>query len=149
MAEPGERPNTAPADAESDASTDNPEAPQASGAGGASGGRAGPQESLGGALTGLMGVLLRRGRVGVERAAVQTRFRLDLRQLKRDRDVMYQKLGRELRALIEAGELHHAGLARGVERIAELDRKIAAVEGDLGVVGAPDDEPAEDPAEGA
>lgn len=132
MSDPEERASAASSD---------PAAEQGEEQGARAGGSARPpQESLGEALSGLVGVLFRRGRVGVERAAVQTRFRLDLRQLKRDRDLMYQKLGRELRTLIAAGEITHPGLVRGVERIGELDRKIAEVEADLGVVGAPDDE---------
>ena len=99
--------------------------------------------SLGDALVGLVGVLFKRGRSGVERAAVQTRFRLDLRQLRRDREVMYQKLGRELRALLESGELTHAGLSRGVERIRELDRRIEEVERDASLAGVGPEDPVE------
>lgn len=83
------------------------------------------------AMVGLARVVLRRGRAGARRAASSGRIRLDLRQLRRDRDVMYQKLGREVRHLVEGGEVSHPGLSRGVERIRELEEQIAAVEADL------------------
>lgn len=79
------------------------------------------------ALAGLLRVALKRGGKEARKFADSSRVRLDLRQLKRDRDVMYQKLGREVRALVEGGEVVHPGLTRGVERIEELDARIAAV----------------------
>ena len=83
------------------------------------------------AVLGLARVVFRRGREGARRAASSGRVRLDLRQLRRDRDVMYQKLGREVRHLVEGGEVEHPGLARGVQRIRDLEEQIAAVEADL------------------
>ncbi|MCK6506011.1 hypothetical protein L6R53_21950 [Myxococcota bacterium] len=83
------------------------------------------------AMLSLARVVLRRGRDGAKRAASSGRVRLDLRQLRRDRDVMYQKLGREARHLLEGGEVQHPGLARGVERIKEIEARIAQVEADL------------------
>ena len=47
-----------------------------------------------------------------------------LRSLKKDRSKMYEKLGREVEQLSEAGEIHHPGLLRGVERIQALAKKI-------------------------
>lgn len=86
---------------------------------------------LGSALLGLARVVFRQGRVRAKQAAATGRVRLDLRQLRRDRDVMYQKLGREVVHLQEGGELQHPGLARGVERIREIEARIAEVEADL------------------
>ncbi len=94
--------------------------------------------------SGLLGVLFDRGRRELERAASTTRVRLDLRQLRKDREAMYQKLGREVRSLLEGGEIQHPGLQRGVERIAELDRKITQVESDMSLAGIPP-EPEQDP----
>ena len=65
-----------------------------------------------------------RGRKEFTRAAEQGRVQLDLRQLKRDRNTMYEKLGREARALVEGGEVNHPGLLRGVSRIRTLDEQI-------------------------
>lgn len=98
-----------------------------------------PREEPRGQARGTMGVLLGalfdRGRRELERAASTTRVRLDLRQLRKDRDTMYLKLGREARSLIEAGEIEHPGIRRGVERIAEIDKKIAQVEAEMSLAG--------------
>ena len=117
--------------------TDQPSPPPA----GAEGGAAEPEApgALGDALGSVMAVLWRRGRVELERAATTGRVRLDARMLRRDRERMYQKLGREVRALVEGGEVTHPGLVRGVERIEALDARIEAV-----VAGMATTEPAED-----
>ena len=85
----------------------------------------------------LFGLLARRGREELERAASQTRVRLDLRQLRRDREAMYAKVGREVRALLDGGEIQHPGLARGVDRIREIEKKIADVEAEMASAGIP------------
>jgi hypothetical protein len=54
--------------------------------------------------------------------------RFELRQLRRDRQRMFEKLGREVVHLVDGGELSHPGLIRGAERIRQLDGQIAAVE---------------------
>ena len=118
-------------------STVEPEEPREptsdEGAAGAAGGEAkGSARSL---LGTLLGGVMDRGKRELERMASGTRVRLDLRQLRKDRDVMYQKLGRETRALLEGGEIQHPGLARGLERILELDRKITAVEAEMSMAG--------------
>jgi len=74
------------------------------------------------------------------------RERLTLRQLRADRDRMYQKLGKEARHLHEAGELEHPGVARGVARIRELEKKISDLEDQLRAVGLePEQEPEQTP----
>lgn len=83
----------------------------------------------------LLGKLFRRGRVEVEKAARKGRERLTLRQLRSDRDRMYQKLGKEARNLLEAGELDHPGIRKGVERIAELERRLQELEDELRNLG--------------
>ncbi len=87
--------------------------------------------ALGEALGSLLKVVFTRGRTELSRVASTSRVRLDLRQLRKDRDVMYQKLGREVRSLVDGGEIEHPGLVRGAQRIAEMDAKIEAVEQDL------------------
>lgn len=95
-----------------------------------------PRENTGRAALGLLlGALVRRGKTELERAASQTRVRLDLRQLRRDREAMYAKVGRETRSLLEGGEIRHPGLERSVSRIAEIEKKIAEVEAEMAGAG--------------
>jgi hypothetical protein len=81
---------------------------------------------VGDALGIFVQALVSRGRSGLERVAHEGRLRMELRQLRKDRDVMLQKLGREAKALLEGGEIDHPGLRRGATRIDELDQRIAA-----------------------
>ena len=83
--------------------------------------------AVGDAIGILVQAIVRRGRSGLERFAHEGRLRMELRQLKRDRDTMLQKLGREAKALLEGGEIDHPGLRRGALRIDELDANIAAM----------------------
>ncbi len=83
---------------------------------------------LGKAVLDVARVLFRQGRTRARKAAEGGRVRLDLRQLRRDRDVMYQKLGREVVHLVDGGEVSHPGLVRGVARIRELEARIDQVE---------------------
>ncbi len=92
-------------------------------------------EPLADMLSDLVGKLWRRGRVEMEKAARKGRERLTLRQLRSDRDRMYQKLGKEARQLLEGGELDHPGLRRGVERIRELEAKLLEAEDAVRAVG--------------
>ena len=109
---------------EQDGTQQEPEAEQAGANPDASAGAS----PLGDALAGLVRTVLARGRTEAARLATDGRTRLELRQLRRDRQAMYGKLGREVRALLEAGEVDHPGIRRGVERIADLDRRSAEVE---------------------
>lgn len=118
---------------------------ETAGQGGASeaegGGTRGAAEApLADAMADLVGKLWRRGRVELEKAARKGRERLTLRQLRADRDRMYQKLGKEARQLLEAGELEHPGLRRGVERIRELETRILEAEDAARGAGEPVDE---------
>jgi hypothetical protein len=79
---------------------------------------------LGDAMADLLGRILRRGRAEIEKAARRGRDRLALRQMRSDRDRMYQKLGKEARHLLEAGEIDHPGLRKGVERVRELEARL-------------------------
>ncbi len=100
----------------------------------------GARRELGDALGELMGRLLHRGRLEVERAARLGRERLTLRQLRIDRDRMYQKLGKEARHLLEGGELTHPGVRRGVERIKDLEARILEMEDQIRARGGQVDE---------
>ena len=95
-----------------------------------------PEEGpLGEAFADLFGKILRRGRSELERAARRGRERLALRQLRSDRDRMYAKLGKETRSLLEAGEIEHPGLRKGVERIVELEAKLTDATSQLAAHG--------------
>ena len=91
--------------------------------------------ALVGAVGDIMGKIWKRGRVEAERAAKKGRERLALRQLRIDRDRMYEKLGKEARHLVEGGEVHHPGLERGVERIRDLEARIEEAEREVPVTG--------------
>lgn len=95
----------------------------------------------GAALVDALGQVLRRavrrGRQEVGRAAAQGRVRMELRQLRQDRQRMFEKLGREVVLLVDAGELTHPGMIRGAERIRQVDAQIAQVEADLRARGEP------------
>jgi len=74
----------------------------------------------------LLGHLGRQGKVGVGRAQERGRHELEIRQLKKDRSKRLEKLGREVMALVDGGELTHPGLAAHMAHIQGLDRKIQA-----------------------
>jgi len=68
--------------------------------------------------------LLNLGREHLSEAAVDGRKLLELRSLKKDKLKMYEKLGREVEWLIEAGEINHPGLKRGIEKIQEIEEQM-------------------------
>ena len=68
--------------------------------------------------------LLNLGKEQLSEAAVDGRKILELRSLKKDKVRLYEKLGREVQWLIEAGEITHPGLMRGIEKIQDLDEQI-------------------------
>jgi len=98
-----------------DASTETPSFGQAAGV-------------LGEAFGQAMRVALRRGRSEVGRAATTGRHRLQVRQLKADRDAMLRKIGLEVLRLVEAGEISHPGLLRSAQRVSELDVELEDLE---------------------
>lgn len=65
-----------------------------------------------------------RGKERLGLIAQQSKKKLALRSLRKDRSKMYEKLGREVEQLCAAGEVHHPGLLRGVERIQALEKQI-------------------------
>jgi hypothetical protein len=97
----------------------------------------GEEGPIGEAVSDLLGKLWRRGRVEVEKAARRGRERLALRQMRADRDRMYQKLGKEARQLVEGGDLDHPGLRKGIARITELEARILEAEDALKSQGEP------------
>ena len=76
---------------------------------------------------GLISAIRQKGKKEIGRMAQDGRKQLELRSLKKDRHKMYEKIGREVERLIEAGDIEHPGLIRGIERIHQLDERIAAL----------------------
>ena len=70
----------------------------------------------------------RRSRTEIGRAAEQVKLSMELRQVRRDRKTRLEKLGREVCALVEGGEVDHPGLKRGVGKVHELDEIITTLE---------------------
>lgn len=70
--------------------------------------------------------MMERGRSGLDRAAKSGRSQLELRQLQKDLDHFWMRLGKTAFRLVEAGEIDHPALRKAMERIDELERKIDA-----------------------
>jgi hypothetical protein len=87
-----------------------------------------PADLLAEALLALARRALRGGRRRAALAAQTSRKRLELRQLQRDRDAFWGRLGKTAYRLVQAGELDHPALRRAMERIDELEARIAEVE---------------------
>ena len=65
-----------------------------------------------------------RGRAELGKAAKTGRERLELRQLQKDLDHFWARLGKTSRRLVEAGEIDHPALRKAMERIDELEQRI-------------------------
>lgn len=69
-----------------------------------------------------------RGRQEVERAATLGRVRLELRQLARDRDQFWIRLGKTAYRLVESGDIEHPALAKAMKRLDEIESRIGDLE---------------------
>jgi hypothetical protein len=85
-------------------------------------------DKAGESLGDLMGRFFSKGKTELEKVARKGRDHIHIRQLKNDRDKLYQKLGREARNLLDAGEIKHPGLEVAIERILELEKRIQEAE---------------------
>jgi hypothetical protein len=96
-------------------------------------------------LTGLLGTLVRqvadRGRARVGRQLRNTRHQLEVRQLKRDREHFWIRLGKTAYRLVEAGEIEHSALQKAIERIQAIDRQIEELEAQPEDVAEPGSDP--------
>lgn len=73
--------------------------------------------------------VLNRGRNGVGRAADAGRSRLELRQLQKDRDAFWVRLGKTAYHLVGDGEIEdHPALRKAIDRIEALERQIASLQ---------------------
>jgi len=87
-------------------------------------GEALPADSVVSLLKDLFGFMSSRGKEGIGRAQERGRHQLELRQLRKDRSKRLEKLGREVMALHDAGEVAHPGLAAHLDHIRALDSRI-------------------------
>ena len=71
----------------------------------------------------VVALLRTQGRTRIEEAARWTRRRVELHQASKDIDTLYQKLGRELVCLVEAGEVDHPGLVKRAARIRDEEAR--------------------------
>lgn len=85
-------------------------------------------DALGEALRQVLSALRHHGRRQVGQLARKGREKLDLYQARRDLERLYQKLGREVVLLIEAGELQHPALAQRAERIRRQEAELLQAE---------------------
>ncbi len=72
--------------------------------------------------------LLSRGREQLGKAADRGRTRLELRQLRSDRDHFWIRLGKTAYRLVESGEIDHPALQKAIARIDELEARIQSLE---------------------
>ncbi len=121
-----DQPDTAPEETPDAGGT--PGDSQSSPAGGSEEALTAAGAALSDAVASLLRIAAERGRRRLGRAATQGRARMELRQLRRDRSRMVEKLGSEVIRLVEGGEISHPGLLRGVERIREQDARIEEAE---------------------
>jgi hypothetical protein len=92
-----------------------------------------PDPAIGDLLSQVMRRLARRGRDSLRGAADTGRSRLELRQLQRDRDSFWIRLGKTAYRLQESGELDHPAIEKAMRRIDEIEQRIRDLE-----AGAPE-----------
>jgi hypothetical protein len=81
--------------------------------------------------------LLFRGRQELGRAATSGRARLELRQMQRDLDNFWIRLGKTSYRLVESGEIEHPALNKAMRRIDELEARILELAGKSAVTERP------------
>jgi len=86
-----------------------------------------PAPSVSDLLRELLAFVSDRGKAEIGRAHERSRHQLELRQLRKDRNKRLEKLGREVVALVEAGELVHPGVTTRIGHIKDLDERIHAL----------------------
>jgi len=81
-------------------------------------------ESVVGLLKEFLGFVSTRGKEEVGRVQERSRHQLEIRQLRKDRNKRLEKLGREVMALADGGEIDHPGVRLHIGQIQELDSHI-------------------------
>src|SRR5579864_7027678 len=76
--------------------------------------------------------LLDRVKAGAEQAASTAQRQAQTVQIKRELSQAYNELGKSAYSLVERGQLAHPELAAGIDRIKELESRLAGLGGDAG-----------------
>lgn len=79
--------------------------------------------------------LLDRVKAGAEQAASQAQRQAQIVQTKRELSQSYNDLGKTVYGLVERGEVSHGDLSAGVERIKELEARLAGAGADAADAG--------------
>ena len=69
-----------------------------------------------------------RGQKEFTKVANESKERLLLRSLRKDRLKLYEKIGREVEQLILTGDIEHPGLEKRISKIREIEQEIEDVE---------------------
>lgn len=82
-----------------------------------------------------------RGRNRLVQAATSGRTRLEIRQLQKDRDAFWIRLGKTAWRLSESGEIDHPAITKAMRRIDEIEDRIRDLErGTAGLDGGDGEE---------
>ncbi len=68
--------------------------------------------------------LIRRGKAELSRAARSGQRKLEIRQLRKERDHFWIRLGKTAQQLVLAGEIDHPALRKAMARIEEIEAKL-------------------------
>ena len=79
----------------------------------------------------VFGRVFERGQKELTRVAHDSKERLLLRSLRKDRLKLYEKIGREVEQLILTGDIKHPGLEKRIKKIREIEEHIGEVESRL------------------
>ena len=76
----------------------------------------------------ILGRVFERGQKELTKVAHESKERLLLRSLRKDRLKLYEKIGREVEQLIITGDIQHPGLEQRIVKIREIEQEIENVE---------------------
>ena len=76
----------------------------------------------------VFGRVFERGQKELTKVAHESKERLLLRSLRKDRLKLYEKIGREVEQLILTGDIEHPGLEKRISKIREIEQEIENVE---------------------
>ena len=76
----------------------------------------------------ILGRVFERGQKELTKVAHESKERLLLRSLRKDRLKLYEKIGREVEQLILTGDIKHPGLEKRISKIREIEQEIEDVE---------------------